>query len=177
MQALCLQPILVSRIKRWAGASGGYLCCARSRSRVDYVRLKDSDQLEVKWSGLKRVSRAIEKSIRSYGQDVSRLLDICRQAIVFEGFRDLSACLGLIAADPDVQILRIKNRLDPDYDASASGGYRDVNINLRLRTGAARRVGVDSHVCEVQLLLLDMALLKSSEGHQHYVSGRNLRGD
>ena len=32
------------------------------------------------------------------------------------------------------QVVRVKNRMDPLADASAAGGYRDVAINLRLRS-------------------------------------------
>ena len=39
-------------------------------------------------------------------------------------------------------------------------GYRNVAFNLRLRTAAARELGVDTHVCEVQLLLRPFAELK-----------------
>ena len=46
------------------------------------------------------------------------------------------------------------------YDGAASLGYRDVAFNLRLRTAAAREFGVDTHVCEVQLLLRPFAELK-----------------
>ena len=99
------------------------------------------------------------------------------QAIVFETLRDITACLTLISADPDVVILRIKNRLDPDYDAGLSGGYRDVNINLRFASPATARLGIGTHVCEVQLMLLGVAKLKSDEGHRNYVQGRNLRAD
>ena len=46
------------------------------------------------------------------------------------------------------------------YDGAESLGYRDVAFNLRLRTAAAREFGVDTHVCEVQLLLRPFAKMK-----------------
>ena len=58
----------------------------------------------------------------------------------------------------------MKNRLDPGYDAAASGGYRDVALNLRLTGVAARELGVETHVCEVQLLLRPFAELKVGVG-------------
>jgi hypothetical protein len=177
VQAFCLQPILISRIKAWALASGGYLCCSQPGGALEYVRFGAREGVDFRWGKLKSVNRAIEKAIRCYGQDVSRLLDVCRQMIAFDCLPDLSACLGLIASDPHVRILRIKNRLDPAYNASGTGGYRDVNVNLQIGTPAAALVGADSHVCEVQLLLREMALLRSDEGHGNYVMSRNLRGD
>ena len=101
----------------------------------------------------------------------------CWQAIVFDELRDISTCLAFISVDPDVKILRIKNRLDPSYNAALSGGYRDININLRFVSAAAMRLGIGTHVCEVQLVLRGVAELKSDEGHRHYVEGRNLRAD
>jgi hypothetical protein len=59
-----------------------------------------------------------------------------------------------------LQVLRIKNRLTPHYDAAQSAVYRDVAINLRLTTLEARRLGVASHVCEVQIILKAYADLK-----------------
>ncbi len=65
-------------------------------------------------------------------QDVSRLVDLCRQSIVFESPGGVAACLAAIAADPTVALCRVKNRLDPKYDAAKSAGYRDVGLNLRM---------------------------------------------
>jgi hypothetical protein len=92
-------------------------------------------------------------------QDPSRLLDVCRQTIVFDRLEDLVASLQVISTDEDVQILRVKNRMDPGYDAQDSG-YRDVAMNLRLGSTDAVCLGVDTHVCELQLLLLSTAMLK-----------------
>ena len=116
--------------------------------------------------------------IRSYGMDVSRLLDVCRESVVFKSLRDLSTCLAAMAADSDVALLRVKNRFDPAYDSASSGGYRDVQVCLSFTSAAAAvRLGLDRHVCEVQLLLRATAELKSDAGHRHYVECRNLRAD
>ena len=40
-------------------------------------------------------------------QDVSLLLDLCRQCIVFERVEDLVECLRLIHADPLVQVVQV----------------------------------------------------------------------
>ena len=93
-------------------------------------------------------------------QDPSRLVDVCRQSIVFENASDLAACLAVIAADPDVAVARVKNRLDPAHNASPSAGYRSVALNLRLISAEARLLGIEAHVAEVQLLLREFAELK-----------------
>ena len=63
-------------------------------------------------------------------QDVSRLVDLCRQAIAFASPADLAACLRAVAADGDARVLRVKNRLARDHRAGSSAGYRDVAVNL-----------------------------------------------
>jgi hypothetical protein len=91
---------------------------------------------------------------------VSRLLDICRQSIYFESIAGVLACLAAIHSDPDVMISRIKNRFEPNLDSDASAGYRNLAVNLRIVTNDARLLGVEMHICEVQLLLLHMAAIK-----------------
>ena len=49
-------------------------------------------------------------------------MDLCRQSVVFEGPAGVAACLAAIRADPEARVLRVKNRLDPTYDAAASAG-------------------------------------------------------
>jgi hypothetical protein len=95
-------------------------------------------------------------------QDVSRLVDVCRQSIVFDDMSGLVDCFAMITADPDVSIIRVKNRLDPRYDSVESAGYRSVAINLRVITAETELLGVETHVAEVQLLLRSFAELKVS---------------
>ena len=93
-------------------------------------------------------------------QDVSQLLDICRQSIYFCSIADLCQCLAAISSDEDVVLVRLKNRLDPDLSSDTSSGYRNLAVNLRIITAQAQAMGVETHVCEVQLLLTKMAELK-----------------
>ncbi len=65
-----------------------------------------------------------------------------------------------MTSDQDVTIVRVKSRLGPDFDASQTAGYRNLALNLRLTTPAATALGAETHVCEVQLLLVDMAVIK-----------------
>jgi hypothetical protein len=93
-----------------------------------FVRWNDIDGTEqqhtIGWAQMKNPVRCVEKLYRSYGGDVSRLVDLCRQMIVFEHIEDLVRCLEAITQDQHVVIERIKNRMDVKYDSAASAGYR-----------------------------------------------------
>uniref|UniRef100_A0A6T8JAZ6 Uncharacterized protein n=1 Tax=Hemiselmis andersenii TaxID=464988 RepID=A0A6T8JAZ6_HEMAN len=118
----------------------------------------------------------MEKLLRSYSADHSKLLDVTRCQVVFERFEDLTNCLGIMITDDLVRVERVKNRLSMAYNAKESAGYRDVCVNLRNTTQTAVALGVEQHICEVQLLLKDFSDLRTHQGHSLYVRARNHRG-
>ena len=71
----------------------------------------------------------------------------------------------MISGDPNVRIVRVKNRLDLSFNSTQSAGYRDVALNLRLESELTCKLGIAGHVCEVQLLLKQFAELKVSGAH------------
>ena len=79
--------------------------------------------------------------------------------------------------DEEITVLRIKNRMAESYDALQSCGYRDVLLNIRLRNDLTQLLGLDLHVCELQLFLKRFMLHKSEEGHKRYVEFRDKRGE
>ena len=87
------------------------------------------------------------------------------------------ACLQAMVDDKEVVIERIKNRLTFDYDTRISAGYRDVAVNFRVASEETAKMGIETHVCEVQLILRRFYELKSDEGHKRYVQFRNFRGE
>ena len=97
---------------------------------------------------------------------------------MFESLAGLSACLRAILADPDLDVVRVKNRHARAYPSAASAGYRDVGLQLRLAGAAAAAVPADAagHVCELQLLLLPFARVKSESGHRRFIAFRNAMG-
>mmetsp|Transcript_5051 Transcript_5051/g.11825 ORF Transcript_5051/g.11825 Transcript_5051/m.11825 type:complete len:120 (+) Transcript_5051:44-403(+) len=119
----------------------------------------------------------MEKLVRSYHKDVSKLTDICRNAMVFLEVDHLLLGLEAILSDPEIVLGRVKNRLAFDYDPALSAGYRDVALNLCIRSPYTMELGVAGHVCELQLILKDFAELKNAEGHKRYVELRNARGE
>lgn len=129
---------------------------------------------------VKHEKRALQKVFRSYKDKWRRLTDLVRCSAEFEELEQLTACLRGLAEDPDVEILEThagKMRLRRDYDSSASGGYRDVQLSFRLVSAEAKARGVEKHIAEVQLHLAAMFALKSAGGHKSYVVARNLAGD
>uniref|UniRef100_A0A7S0W940 RelA/SpoT domain-containing protein n=1 Tax=Hemiselmis tepida TaxID=464990 RepID=A0A7S0W940_9CRYP len=180
-QATGLDPILRSKVKEWALGSKGQFPCFDQDGKRDFILWQDAldhpDKIKkIRFAKLKTVNRAVEKLMRSYREDVSRLLDVCRQSIVFDNVKDLTACLIQIYEDPEATIVRIKNRLDPSYNSYASAGYRDVALNLRICNRRSSHMALDTHVCEVQLLLKQVAEIKNEDGHKRYIQFRNARG-
>ena len=90
---------------------------------------------------------------------MSRLVDVCRQRIVFVRVADLTACVRLVCEDAEASLLRVKSRMDQCSDAAESAGYRSVSLSLCLSTPWTRKMGAASHVCEVQLVLEPFAEL------------------
>jgi hypothetical protein len=101
-----------------------------------------------------------------------------RQSLVFESLADLTACLRAVLADPELDVVRVKSRYAQSYPAAASAGYRDVGLQVRLAGAAAAAAGpaAAGHVCELQLLLLPFARVKSHSGHRRYIAFRNAMG-
>mmetsp|Transcript_17840 Transcript_17840/g.45051 ORF Transcript_17840/g.45051 Transcript_17840/m.45051 type:complete len:262 (+) Transcript_17840:504-1289(+) len=197
-QAAVLEVLLCEKVWQWAAASGGKFyrkagdgsptgvaeCCegaARKRSgkgrELVAAQGKGAASDDVDWPAIKGLKRALEKMRRVYDDEACYLVDITRNAILFENAGDICACLKAIKSDKDVRIERIKNRMHPGFDSRATAGYRDVCINLRISSEWTRHVGVSMHVCEVQLLLVKISENKTAEGHSRYVQLRNSRGE
>jgi len=173
--------LLIERLEEWAESANGMFQVNNGRKEPEFVRWADAKHdlelvSKLKRPVLKRHGRATEKLIRSYANDLSLLLDLARQSLVFESMADLTTCLGIISTDSNVRVERIKNRLDPTYNSDDTAGYRDVCVNLRVVSSLAQALGVEIHMCEVQLLLREYAALRSADGHKRYVQGRNDRG-
>jgi hypothetical protein len=90
---------------------------------------------------------------------------------------DVIKAIKVITSDQDIVLERVKNRLDPDYQADISAGYRDVAMNFRIVNKDTVRMGVEGHVCELQLILIEYAMLKHDSGHARYVNFRNYLGE
>ena len=138
--------------------------------------------------------RAAQKAIVCYDNDCSRLLDVCRGGVVLEDDGLIPIMVQRLRLHPEIKIVRIKNRLDPQWDDKLSAGYRNVMLNVCINSPETRRLNVDHHVAEIQLVPRDVYALRvadldhepwsggsrgwgdGSEGrHTRYIRWRNLR--
>ena len=72
--------------------------------------------------------------------------------------------LKMLGSHAGFEVLLIKNRLMLAFDASVSGGYRDLLLNLRcLATG---------HIVELQITLKGLIDVKAGGGHANYAIAR-----
>ena len=131
---------------------------------------------------VKQEARALQKVHRSYGENWRRLTDLCRTSLVFPSLSAMAECLGAIAADSEIKVVRVNNnkmRFRRDYDATLTGGYRDVQLTIKLESPEAKARGkgaVCRHLAEVQLHLDEFYSLKQAGGHRVYVERRNMTG-
>ena len=129
---------------------------------------------------VKTHERAIQKVWRSYSGQVAPLMDLSRACIVCNSVPQLVHILKCIDQDEDVTLLRYKNRLNPEYDSSKSGGYRDLSLNLKFTDHYEANVSKNDEerwggmVFEVQLIIKAMFDVKTAEGHSNYRKFRDL---
>jgi len=174
-QAASLEDVFRAKVLRVAAQSNGQLF-ARGGEGAE-VRLKTVAEIKrdaggfasIQWAPLKHVHRAVVKACVLYNSDMSRLCDILRQRIVFASVQEIYECLEVLAEDPDLEIVKIRNLLDPQLDAWANNGYRDVAVMLRVVTPATQWLVVAGHVCELQLAHVDMIWLLKPDQHQRYL--------
>jgi Ca2+-binding EF-hand superfamily protein len=131
-------------------------------------------------SPVKTEARALQKVFRTYFGNWRNLCDLVRCSLVFDTLPDIGACLREIGEDAEIEVIAAsddKMRLRESFDAEAtSGGYRDIQLAIRLKTSEAKSRGVHEHIVEVQLHLSAVAALKTDGGHANYVLRRNLSG-
>lgn len=144
--------------------------------------LNDSCSCKVRHecAAVKSEARALQKYFRTYGRQYAHLCDLVRTSLVFDNLSGMVFCLEKLAEHPEILILKntlAKCRFTLNYDSQKSGGYRDVQLSIKLRTKEAFERGIENHICEVQLQLRDFRALKTDGGHRSYVIRRNLMAE
>jgi hypothetical protein len=138
-----------------------------------FIQAKDFNFTEV--SHLKNVDRAIEKIVRSYKGRIPFTCDIVRQNVVFDTIPDMTSMMGALHNDPEIKVIRVKNRMATAYDSSLTCGYRDVLVNLCLQNDITKYFNINVHICELQLVLKEVVEVRTMNGHNRYVAFRNMR--
>jgi hypothetical protein len=131
--------------------------------------------VERKRAPLKSIERALVKVYEKYGCNFAMLTDIARITIICDDALALkSVLLKLkIAVDNEITtIVRIKFRLDKEFDAMEAGGYRDILINMFF---PAQEEKESEHLVELQLNLKEFVEIKEGGGHATYAVARMLQ--
>ena len=90
-QAACLRPIMQRKVDQYLSI----IPRADRAYRVAPMRLGEGSSTAVVMA-LKQPERAIQKALRCYGGDCSRILDICRDAVVFDRLEELQLMLEVL---------------------------------------------------------------------------------
>ncbi len=179
MQAYLLEPIFNQKVQQIAVLAHGALLAPKGFLPDTFSELAypfvAGEEWDPKRTVLKSVDRSIEKISRCYQGNVALLVDVCRACMVLEDMDHIHKAMSLIADDPQLQIVRVKNRFSRDYKSTQSAGYRDVLVNLRISNTLTQKFGLELHVCELQLSLKQFMILRNGEGHKRYVEYRNKR--
>ena len=124
--------------------------------------------------GIKSVERGTLKVDSVYEGDVSRVLDVCREMIVFESIKDMTDCLHALSNDPELSVVRIKSSMTKaGLNPAVPMGLHFISVNLRIHNAQTKRLAVSGHVCEVLLMLRSSAELLTPELKKDYARHRN----
>lgn len=116
---------------------------------------------------LKGLARVMEKVQGKYRGNYAKVKDLARMTFECTTNEAVAATVDQVKGDPNLKVLLVKDRLRPTFDASLTGGYRDVLINARhLPSG---------HILEIQITLKTLLAIKNSDlGHASYELVRRL---
>eukprot|EP00960_Hanusia_phi_P031780 749481-Hanusia_phi.AAC.14 len=167
-QAACVQCIMQERIGFWLDQLAESERLTSEEKRVAF-----------KWElqPLKSAEQAIEKALRCYKGDGSRVVDICRQRIVLDSMERLLKLVHIVKDDNALHIVRVKDRMTLPFNHPSmqeSCGFRAVLLNFHFLTEEALSFGLAGHICEIQFTLNTFADLCSAESHRRYRSYRYL---
>ncbi len=131
--------------------------------------------VEQKRAPLKSLERAMVKVYEKYRCNFSMLTDLARSTIVCENVEALKRVLVELKAAVDsnlATIVRIKFRLDKNFDAMEAGGYRDILMNMYF---PPKEENESEHLVELQLNLKEFVDIKDRGGHASYAVARMLQ--
>ena len=102
-----------------------------------------TNKFELHRGPLKQMDRILEKAdLKKYHFEEVR--DYGRASWVVDNVSQLPALLQRLEDGNEFDVVRCKNRFDPEYNTKASGGYRDYQLVLRTRIGSESLVAATS---------------------------------
>ena len=102
-----------------------------------------ANKIELHRGPLKQMDRILEKAdLKKY--HFEELRDYGRASWVVDNVSQLPALLQRLEDGNEFDVVRCKNRFDPEYNTKASGGYRDYQLVLRTRIGSESLVAATS---------------------------------
>eukprot|EP00961_Rhodomonas_salina_P062694 841543-Rhodomonas_salina.1 len=118
-----------------------------------------------------------------------------REMVSFSSIGGIAQCFRALAADPDIHILRVKNKIVRPHSfrssssdlfsaktsrrslsshTEAQGGFRYLVVNLTFQSEEARALAVHGHVCELLLVHLAQASKLCPDAHQRHLKVASL---
>jgi len=120
--------------------------------------------------------RVMSKARTAYDNDVSRLTDMERLALIFGDFNDMQTALQKIMSA--YRLIRIKNRFaKANANAKETAAYRDCQLLLEV-PGTKLQFEAQLHINVIYTLKDEVALkvgLDGRTGHDRYIEFRNLK--
>ena len=120
--------------------------------------------------------RVMSKARTAYENDVSRLTDMERLALIFGNFNDMQTALQKIMSA--YTLIRIKNRFaKANANAKETAAYRDCQLLLEVR-GTKLQFEVQLHIDVIHALKDEVATKLGPDGrtgHDRYIEFRNLK--
>lgn len=116
---------------------------------------------------VKGAPRIVFKSMTKYGGNTSKCHDLARATVSVRTLADVVVVVLAVLACPLIVVIRIKNRMDPAYDALPIGGYRDVQFQCLLQDSAGKWF-----YAELQINLVAMIAIKEGGGHHAFDQAR-----
>lgn len=117
---------------------------------------------------LKALERSEEKVADDYDGNWALLFDLVRASVICKTLQDLAAIWAKLSNHEDCEIRKVKNRIrDPLFS-----GYRDVLLICQISL-----CGMGSHLCEVQLHLEEIIVLKKNSHHSYVFFRTYFKGD
>lgn len=93
--------------------------------------------------------------------------DYARGAFVVDRLMDMTKIINRIEDAKEYEVVRVKNRFAPDFDAHDSSGYRDYQVLVTVEGG---------WIFEIQVIPRAYHEVKTKLGHSTLESGSNITG-